>query len=233
MMERSKRIIVIVPAQLGDVLICTPLIRAARQRWAEARIDVLGFRGTLDLLAGNPDVDACIEIDRSQGVLAQWRQALSLWRRYDIAFVTRTTDRAHLYGLIAASCRSVLVPRQGPGSRWKRWFAHHVFTAKDGSHYVQEKLQLIGPWSALPDRVSLVPPPAQPLPAALQALLRRPRVVMHVPSTWRYKQWPPAHYRRLIEWLIADGVQVVLPVPRPAPTRPSSMRCAALAGPLR
>ena len=46
--------ILVVPAQLGDVLICTPLIRAARTRWPDARIDVLGFTETLDLLAGNP-----------------------------------------------------------------------------------------------------------------------------------------------------------------------------------
>ena len=53
-MERIERILVIVPAQLGDVLITTPLIRAARVRWPGARIDVLGFAGTLELLRGNP-----------------------------------------------------------------------------------------------------------------------------------------------------------------------------------
>ena len=61
-MERFRRILVITPAQLGDVLLCTPLIRAARERWPEARIDVLGFKKTLDLLTGNPDVGELIEI---------------------------------------------------------------------------------------------------------------------------------------------------------------------------
>ena len=47
--------------QIGDVLLTTPLVRAARRRWPQARIEVLGFQGTLGMLRGNPDVDALIE----------------------------------------------------------------------------------------------------------------------------------------------------------------------------
>jgi len=208
--NQINRILVVVPAQLGDVLICTPLIRAARTRWPDARIDVLGFTETLDLLAGNPDICACIEVSRSLSLMAQLLQAASLWRRYDLAFVTRTTDRAHLYGLVAARHRSGLVPGHGPGSRWKRRITQHCFVPQDGGHYVLRKLQLIGPWSDLPASVSLVPPPAQRLPSHLESQLRHPRVIVHVPSSWRYKQWPVAHYRLLVERLLADGVQVVL-----------------------
>ena len=39
---RFARILVVCTRQLGDVLLTTPLIRAARERWPEARIDVLG-----------------------------------------------------------------------------------------------------------------------------------------------------------------------------------------------
>jgi len=210
-MERIERILVIVPAQLGDVLITTPLIRAARRRWPHARIDVLGFAGTLELLRGNPDVTGLIEITRDKRLKAQLRQAASLWRRYDLAFVTRPTDRAHLFGLVAAPLRSGIAPAAGqPGSRWKRWAMRHGFEWREGEHFVMRKLALIAPWTALPDAVELVPPPAEPLPAEVASLLRRPRVVMHVPSSWTYKQWPVAHYRWLAERLVADGVQVVL-----------------------
>ena len=40
-----KRILVIATRQIGDVLLTTPLVRAARERWPQARIDVLGFAG--------------------------------------------------------------------------------------------------------------------------------------------------------------------------------------------
>lgn len=208
--QPMRRILVVIPAQIGDVFNCTPLIRAARLRWPQASIDVLGFAGTMGLLAGNPDVSACIEIARSQGLAAQLRQALRLWRRYDLAFVTRTSDRAHLYGFVAARKRSASVPATGPGSSWKRWAAQHWHTAQYGRNDVLEKLRLIGPWAPAPAAVSLTPPAAQPLPAEIEAQLRHPLVVVQVPSMWRYKQWPVAHFRRVVEGLLADGVQVVL-----------------------
>jgi heptosyltransferase-3 len=208
MEERIERILVVVPAQLGDVLIVTPLIRAARARWPQALVDVIGLPGTLGLLAGNPDVHACIEMTRTGGLKGQLRQAASLWRRYDLGFVVRITDRAHLYGLVAARQRSSIVsPR---GSRWKRWIGTHVVEQDDGGHYVMHALKLIRPWSALPASVSVVPPPAQPLPADLERQLRHPCVVVHVPSTWTYKQWPVQHYRELVQGLLAGGAQVVL-----------------------
>lgn len=211
MMDDFRRILVVAPAQLGDVLICTPLIHAARQRWPEAEIDVLGFAGTLELLSGNADVSQWIEIPRSQGLKAQLRQAASLWRRYDLAFVTRTTDRAHLYGLLAARRRSAMVPAAGqPGSRWKRWAAHHRFVPDKRVHQVIEKLQLIGPWKDMPPELSIDPPAAQALPPEIERLLRHPLAVVQVPSMWRYKQWPAAHYRAVVAGLLADGVQVVL-----------------------
>lgn len=208
--QPMRRILVVIPAQIGDVFNCTPLIRASRLRWPQARIDVLGFAGTMGLLAGNPDVSACIEISRSQGMVAQLRQAWRLWRRYDLAFITRTSDRAHLYGWVAARQRSASVPATGPGSSWKRWAAQHAHTAQYGSNDVLEKLRLLEPWAPVPAALSLIPPAAQPLPAEIEQQLRQPLVVVQVPSMWRYKQWPVAHYRRVVEGLLADGVQVVL-----------------------
>ncbi|HJV63418.1 MAG TPA: glycosyltransferase family 9 protein [Albitalea sp.] len=209
-MDSFDRILVVIPAQLGDVLICTPLIRAARERWPAASIDVLGFAGTLELLAGNADVSRCIEIARAGGVRWQLRQALQLWRRYDLAFVARTSDRAHLYGLVAARRRSAFVPGSGPGSRWKRWITHHRVVPRDGAHHVLERLRLIEPWVPMPAALSLVPPTPAALPPAIEAQLAHPFVVVQVPSMWRYKQWPLEHFRRVVQGLLDDGVQVVL-----------------------
>ena len=61
--DRFARIIVICTRQIGDVLLTTPLIAAAKERWPEARIDVLGFGGTLGMLRGNPDVAELIVAD--------------------------------------------------------------------------------------------------------------------------------------------------------------------------
>ncbi len=208
--EQFRRILVITPAQLGDVLLCTPLIRAARERWPDSRVDVLGFAGTLALLAGNPDVGELIEIPPASDRAAQLRQAWKLRRRYDLALVTRTGDRSHLYGVVSARTRSALLPGHGPGTFWKRRMAQHGTVPTPSTHQVLLKLQLLEPWIDPPAALSLLPPAATPLPPAIEARLAHPFVVVHVPSMWRYKQWPPEHFRHVVEGLLADGVQVVL-----------------------
>jgi heptosyltransferase-3 len=71
-------------------------------------------------------------------------------------------------------------------------------------------MALLSRWVKAPATLSVQAPPPLPLPAAVEAALRRPCVVVHVPSMWRYKQWPVAHFRSVVEGLLADGVQVVL-----------------------
>ena len=60
--DKIHRVLVILTRQIGDVLLSTPLIHAARQRWPQAQIDVLGFAGTLAVLRGNPDVSGFVEV---------------------------------------------------------------------------------------------------------------------------------------------------------------------------
>ena len=51
------RILVVSLRRIGDLLLTTPLIRSLRRAWPDARIDVLVFKGTDRILAGNPDID--------------------------------------------------------------------------------------------------------------------------------------------------------------------------------
>jgi heptosyltransferase-3 len=209
-MSPLHRILVITPAQLGDVLICAPLIELAHARWPSASIDVLGFAGTLSLLAGNPDVSELIEIPRPSDRRAELRQAWRLLRRYDLALVTRTSDRAHLYGIVAARTRSVMWPQRSLTSAWKWLAADHGVESARGEHQVLQKLELLSPWATAPATVTVRPPAPVALPPAIEARLVQPCVVLHVPSMWRYKQWPAAHFRAVLDGLVGDGVQVVL-----------------------
>ena len=227
-MKDFARILFIVPAQLGDVLLCTPAIHAARLRWPQARIDVLGFAGTLGLLDGNPDVSGIVEIrpTSDSSVRIKLCEAWRLWRRYDLAVVARATDRAHLTGWLAARWRTVLLPDRRLGSAWKYFAARYSLVEIAGVPVVLNILALLSPWVEMPQVLSLSPPPPLPLPTALDGQLRHPCVVVHVPSMWRYKQWPAAHFRTVVEGLLADSVQVVL-------TGSGSANDLALVAPLR
>ncbi len=51
------RILVITLRRLGDVLLTTPLVRNIRRGFPDACLDMLVFRGSDAILAGNPDID--------------------------------------------------------------------------------------------------------------------------------------------------------------------------------
>jgi heptosyltransferase-3 len=209
-----KSVLVVVTRQIGDVLLTTPLIRQARRLWPQARIDVIGFAGTLGMLRGNPDLDTLREVPAKPGAWGTLRLAWSLLRQYDLALVADAGDRAHIIGWLAARSRSGLVPAESGSTWWKRrLLAHAVVIGGDRGeqHVVTEKLQLLAPWLAADATVpALVPPVAEPLPDALRAELAPGYVVMHTPSMWPYKQWPLESFRQLASFLATAGKQVVL-----------------------
>jgi heptosyltransferase-3 len=210
-----RRVLVIATRQIGDVLLTTPLIRQVRGRWPHARIEVLGFTGTLGMLRGNPDVDALVETPFRPGWRGYCALVARLWRRYDLVLVTDPGDRAHLLGWVAASRRNGIVPAEGGSNWWKRMLLDHVVVAAGDLgdiHVATEKQSLLG---ALADAgaepaTAVIPPAAAPLPAQASAALRPGAVVIHAPSMWPYKQWPLAHFESLVKALLADGRQVVL-----------------------
>jgi heptosyltransferase III len=207
--DRFARIIVICTRQIGDVLLTTPLIAAAKARWPEATIDVLGFGGTLGMLRGNPDVAELIEVPAGSGWVASRRLIRRLWRRYDLALIAQYSDRAHLYGFAAAKRRAGQVTDEGK-SWWKRaLLEHRVRMNNDQSHSVVEKLRLLAPWVE-PGGARLVAPAATALPAEFGVALRPPYAVLQAPAAVAYKLWPLAHWRELVAALLERGLQVVL-----------------------
>lgn len=210
-----QKILVVATRQIGDVLLTTPLIRAARRQWPDAQIDVIGLVGTLGMLQGNPDIHTLITTHPAKG----WRDTLAvlktIWKRYDLALVTQPSDRAHLIAWAASRhFRSGIIPRHNSSNWWKKRLLQHVVVSEGDAgtvHVVAEKLALLSPWCVpAPSEAQVLPPPAQALPSTLDALITPAAVVVHVPSMWPYKQWPVSHFQQLVEQLVQAGHQVVL-----------------------
>jgi ADP-heptose:LPS heptosyltransferase/O-antigen ligase len=213
--DAVQRILVVVTRQIGDVLLTTPLLRAARARWPDAQVDVLAFAGTAGMLRGNPDVNLLLEFPARLGWHGLRTLLRRVWRRYDLALVADPGDRAHLIGWIAAPVRSGIVPARA-GSNWlKRLLLDHaVVSAGDFGtlHVTAEKQALLAPWQATGSAPTpqVVPPSATPLPPAIAQQVQAAAIVVHAPSMWPYKQWPIEHFEALVGALLARGRQVVL-----------------------
>ena len=221
-----KRVLFIATRQIGDVLITTPLISKARALWPDAEFHFLGYRGKLDMLKGNPDIQECIETSDHPGLAEYWRLFCKIFQRYDLAFVTQPSDRAYFYGSIAALRRVGVVGAhpQGKGkdnkNAWKKAISMHTVEVDYfNQHVIVEKLRLLEPFYPAPamanqalfeDGVWVTPPAAETLSPHIAKQLRAPYVVIHPGPLTAYKRWPLGHWKTVIEWLSTQGLQVVL-----------------------
>jgi heptosyltransferase-3 len=201
--RENPRILVIALRRLGDVLLTTPLVRSLKRGVPGARVDMLVFRGTEGMLAGNPDVDAVTTV--ATGPTAKETRDLirALWRRYDLAVSTQTGDRPTFLAFVAGKRRAGLVPAQGGGIWWKRRALNLCVTADPASHRV---IELLGLARALgvPTITELVPPAA-----ANEAGPSRGRyAVLHANPLYRFRRWTDEGWRVLAGALAERGLKV-------------------------
>ena len=122
-----RRVLILKPCCLGDVLLATPLAAALRTAWPEARIDWAVDAHSRPALLGNPHVDGLLDASgciRGDLRLARLIATARRLRRghYDAVFVP---DRSPVLGLLARFSGARL--RVGLGAGWRaRAYTHAV-----------------------------------------------------------------------------------------------------------
>ena len=225
---KPKKVLFIATRQIGDVLVTTPLITKARQLWPDAEFHFLGYRGKLDMLKGNPDIAEFIETSDRPGISEYLRLFNQLFQRYDLAFVTQPSDRAYLYGLVAALRRVGVLGGHPQGKQnasakktnrqntWKKWISMHTIDVDYFSqHVITEKIRLLevffkNPSELFSEPIHVTPPVGEALTPIIASELTQPYVVIHPGPLTAYKRWPLAHWQELITHLVKQGLQVVL-----------------------
>lgn len=225
---KPKKVLFIATRQIGDVLVTTPLISKARELWPDAEFHFLGYRGKLDMLKGNPDIAQIIETSDRPGFTECLSLFNQLFQRYDLAIVTQPSDRAYLYGLISAFRRVGVLGGHPQGkdgkessktekqNAWKKFISmHNVTVDYFAQHVIAEKLRLLevffrNPNDLFKEAISVTPPVGEPLTPLIANQLNQPYAVLHPGPLTAYKRWPLAYWKKLIEWLVQEGMQVVL-----------------------
>ena len=224
---KPKKVLFIATRQIGDVLVTTPLISKARELWPDAEFHFLGYRGKLEMLKGNPDITEFIESsDRPR--LPEYLSLFNrLFQRYDLAIVTQPSDRAYLYGLLAAFRRVGVISGhpQGIGAAdrkterqnaWKKAICIHTVNVDYfKQHVIIEKLRLLEVFyknakDLFSKPIVVTPPKDESLTPVIAGQLQSPYVVVHPGPLTAYKRWPLSYWQILITWLVSQGWQVVL-----------------------
>ena len=227
---KPKKVLFIATRQIGDVLVTTPLISKARELWPEAEFHFLGYRGKLDMLKGNPDIAEIIETSDRPRLLEYLSLFNRLFQRYDLAIVTQPSDRAYLYGLLAAFRRVGVLGGHPQGqtginntdrkaerqNAWKKAICMHTVNVDYfQQHVIVEKLRLLEPFYKNPQDlfskpISVTPPKEEALTPVIASQLQPPYVVVHPGPLTAYKRWPLSYWQTLMTWLTSQGWQVVL-----------------------
>src|SRR5207237_2466313 len=76
----ARRMLLIKPSSLGDIIHSLPVLTALRHRYPQAHIAWVVNQGYEPLLQGHPDLDATIPLDRA-AIRRGWMPAIQTCRR--------------------------------------------------------------------------------------------------------------------------------------------------------
>jgi lipopolysaccharide heptosyltransferase II len=218
-----RRILVLRPRALGDVLLATPALRALRQGFPGAAIHVAVDDVLAPLLSRNPHVDHLWLLPRRRPV--QRRAWLAIYwgmarAGFDLVIDLHGSPRTAMLAWLTRAPRRIGYALRGRG----RFYTERVPRDSDRSgrrrllYAARTNLEIVarcGVRGEVLDDTSLVLPPEPTAECRAEALLAehaasRPRVGLVPAATWAAKTWPPASWAALGDGLAAGGAQVVL-----------------------
>lgn len=207
-----KRILLIAVPGIGDAFLATPLIGALKRAYPNAAIDVV-VRDGKAILDGNPQVSRILVQPRRPPL----RQTLSLlariFRKYDLAISTSTTDRAFVVLFFAARIRIGKVASVDRKTWWKRRLVNAFVQTDPDSHVLSENLRIADAIGIERQYTPIFPElPRHAIGKSLNLPFERAPgcfVVIHMKPGTLVRQWPEGYWRALIVALRRRGLAVV------------------------
>jgi lipopolysaccharide heptosyltransferase II len=201
----AERILVVQTSFLGDVVLTTPLIAALRRRFPSAALAVLCTPRGKEILAGNPDIDEIITLEKKRD-----------GGRNANLFTKATELRAHDFTIAVSphkSLRTALllflarIPLRIGFRQSAGWFLYHRLVDRDATrHDVERNLSLVEALGTDPRgcarelRIESTESARQTVVRIFAELgIRDDRMIVGVNpgSTWATKRWTVDGYAEL------------------------------------
>lgn len=233
-LQNVKRLAVFKMRNIGDVLMITPLLRALRETFPQARITAVVNSGTDAMLAHNPHIDEVLVFQREskeQGLLRQLAYEMGFVRElrrrsFDLTMSFTEGDRPAWYSLICGAPHRIGFPSHQWGKYDPRRLAYNIRPPYGtGMHEVERHFWMLEKCGVklcnpTPGDLCLVLPDETRAWACAQLKPLRPAKIVHVHpvARWVRKCWNDDSMARVIDWLqLERGARVVVttgPIPR-------------------
>ena len=208
-----RKICIIKPSSLGDVVHCLPILPALRRQFPSSRISWVVNSAFRSLLEGHPDLDRVIAYERggsgisTRGVIATSRLCgVLLGEKYDLTIDLQGLLRS---GLMTAATRATIRVGMADAREGAGWFYTHQVRrlapraprGRPGSQGRDSR------WaSRTASRRSCCRWATRKSGWAREVLARvpRPRLILNLGARWLTKRWPPQHFAELARRAAAE-----------------------------
>lgn len=211
-LEEVRRILLIKPSSLGDVVHALPTLAALRRRFPDRHIAWLVEEEVAGVILGHPLLDRVLVSGRKRwqralrrpgSLMPVLREALSFARelragRYDLVIDLQGLLKS---GLLLPLTRARYRVGFAKAREGGRLFLTHAVVCPDGLHAVDRYLLCASLLGAEKEPVEFFLPTAPSDEARAESLLAQvgpgPRVVLHAGARWRTKLWEPEQFAGL------------------------------------
>ena len=223
-LDGARRILLIKPSALGDVVHALPVVASLKQRYPEIPLDWLIEEEAAPLMEGHPAVAEFVVSGRRRwqrelrqpgaapGALREIRAfARKVRGRYDAVLDLQGLLKSALYVLATQAPIRVGLADGREGATWV--LTHRVPVPPQPIHAVERYIALaaaVDASSAERDFTIPVTPEDVAAAEAVLADLPRPIVVLHPAARWPTKLWESARWRDVAAALCRDGAGVVV-----------------------
>jgi lipopolysaccharide heptosyltransferase I len=205
----ARRIALIKPSALGDIVHSLPILSALRRRFPKAYIAWIVNRSYEPLLNGHPDLDETLSFER-RPIGGGWlragyefgrflRQIRS--RQFDLVVDLQGLARSGMMTAASRAPRRVGLATAREGARWT--YTDVVPVPQPEAMHAVDRYGLVAEalGSPIGPKDFFVPIPESARRWAAEQMHRYPRpwLIFAVGSRWRTKRWLPSHFAALAE----------------------------------